>query len=61
METLLETTDDKNKKHAIQQMEFREHIRWKFRRIRNTLNRVKLGGLSGVDLPIFGNGGEIKG
>ena len=58
LESLMENTDDKQKKQAIQQMKFREHTRWQFSRIRNTLNRVKSGGLSGVNLPIFGKGGE---
>ena len=58
LESLMENTDDKQKKQVIQQMKFREHTRWQFRRIRNTLNQVKSGVLLGVDLPIFGEEGK---
>ena len=56
----MEATDNKQKKQAIRQMKFREHTLWCFRIIRNTLNYVKSGGLSGVDVPVLGEDGEIK-
>ena len=56
----MKATDDKQKKQAIRQMKFREHTRWRFRRIRNTSNLVKSGGISGVDVPVMGEDKEIK-
>ena len=61
METLIETAEGAQKKVAIQQIKYREQTRWRFRKIRNTLNRINTGGLAGVDIPLYGDDGAIRG
>ena len=61
LEDLAASTSEGTTIQAIKQIKHQEHTRWRFRRIRNTLNRIKAGGLSGVDVPILGADGNIRG
>ena len=51
----------KTREQAIQQIKLREKVRWRHQKIRNTLNRMKTGGLAGVDVLILDEGGKIRG
>lgn len=61
LENLINAADSDQKKAAIRQIKYRENTRWRFRRIRNTLNRINAGGLAGVDVPLYGDSGAICG
>ena len=56
-----ETAVDKGQEKVIRQIKIREKSKRQFRRIRKTLNRLKSGGLAGVDVPVLDKIGEIRG
>ena len=56
-----ETAGDKDQEKVIRQIKLREKSKRQFHRIRNTLNRLKSGGLAGMDVPVLNETGEIRG
>ena len=61
LQELANETGITDQERAIRQIRSREASKCQFRRIRNTLSRLKSGGLAGVDVLVLSNDGEICG
>lgn len=61
MQELANATGAPDREKAIRLIRSREATARQFRRIRNTLGRLRSGGLAGVDVPVVSAEGEIEG